>query len=111
MEGEWSCYGGDQFNGGRYYDCKKFGRGVHLKERGHYECKIWGKYAKERTLTAKFDRGMDLQGREDIMTQKVWKSFRFKVGREDIMCKIQETMLKQRRGEGIMVQNLAEGQI
>ena len=53
---------------------KKFGRGVYLKERGHYECKIWESMSKQRTLTAKFDRGVDLQGREDIMTRKVWKS-------------------------------------
>ena len=77
---------------------KKFGRGVHLKERGYYECKIWECMSKQRTLTAKFDRGVNLQGREDIMTHKVWKRGRFKVEREDIMCKIQECMSKQRRG-------------
>ena len=45
---------------------------MYLKERGHYECKIWESMSKQRTLTAKFDRGVDLQGRKDIMTQKVW---------------------------------------
>ena len=73
MKGEWSCYGGDQFNGRRYYDCKTFGRGVYLKEKGHYECKIWESMSKQRTLTAKFDRGVDLQGREDIMTKSLEK--------------------------------------
>ena len=34
MEREWSCYTGDQFNGGRYYDCKKvWQRGVFEGER------------------------------------------------------------------------------
>ena len=30
-------------------DIKKFGRGVYLKERGHYECKIWESMSKQRT--------------------------------------------------------------
>ena len=80
-----------------------------MKERGLYECKSWESMSKQRTLTAKFDRGVDLQGREDIMTQNVWKSGRFKVGREDIMCKIQETISKQRKGEGIMTAKFSRG--
>ena len=108
MEGEWSCYRGDQSNGGKYYDCKTFGRGVHLKERGHYQCKIWESMSKQRTLTAKFDRGVDLQGREDIMRQKVWKSGRFKVGK-GYYVQNSGNYVKAEKGEGIMTAKFGTG--